>query len=89
MTKEQIDDFAQNFYWAYRKAQENNTHALLKPEILLYNNLGTLAIHILESRRNLSKMTTYEILMAYVEVLKEVEEVYDARRTDFETLCNA
>ena len=88
MNKEQLDDFAQGFYWAYRKAQEENIHALMKPEVILHNSLGLLAIHILESRRDLSEMTTYEILMAYVEVLKEVEEAYDARRTDFETLCN-
>ena len=88
MTKEQIDVFAQNFYWAYRKAQENNTHALFKPEVILHNSLGILAIHILESRHDLSKMETFEILKAYVEVLKEVEGVYDACRTDFESLCN-
>lgn len=88
MTKEQIDDFAQNFYWAYRKAQEDNTHALVKPEVILHNNLGILAIHILESRHDLSKMETFDILKAYVEVLREVEGVYDAHRTDFEALCN-
>ncbi len=88
MTKEQMDDFAQNFYWAYRKAQEENTHALLKPEVLLYNHLGTLAIHILESRHDLRAMTTYEILKAYVQILKDVEEVYDAHRPDLESVCN-
>lgn len=55
MTEEQIDAFAQNFYWAYRTAQEKNTHALFKPEVILHNNLGLLAIHILESRLDLSK----------------------------------
>ena len=88
MTKEQIEDFAQYFYWAYRKAQEDNTHALVKPEVILHNNLGILAIHILESRYDLSKMETFDILKAYVEVLREVEGVYDARLTDFEALCN-
>ena len=39
---------------------------MMKPEVILHNNLGLLAIHILESRRDLSEMTTYEILMAYL-----------------------
>ena len=89
INKEQLDDFAQGFYWAYRKAQEENTHALMKPEVILHNNLGLLAIHILESRKDLGRMETYDILKAYVEVLKEVEEVYDANRTDFEAICNS
>lgn len=89
MTKEQIDAFAQNFYWAYRTAQEKNTHALFKPEVILHNNLGLLAIHILESRQDLSKMEIYDILKAYIEVLNDVEEVYDARRIELEGLCQA
>ena len=87
MSKEQMDDFAQNFYWAYRQAQEDNTHALFKPEVILHNSLGILAIHILESRQDLSKMDTYAILKAYVEVLREVEDVYDARHSSLESLC--
>ena len=87
MNKKQTDGLAQSLYLAYRKVQEDNTHALFKHMVILHNSLGILAIHILESRRNLGEMSTYDILKAYVEVLKEVEDVYDARRPDFEGLC--
>lgn len=56
---------------------EDNSQALRKPGIVLRDSLGVLAIHILKSKRDISKMTYNDIIQELYAIIAELHYEYN------------
>lgn len=56
---------------------ENNDHALRSQKIVLRDSLGTLAVQILASRRDISHMNYDEMLSELYGIINDLHHAYD------------
>lgn len=59
-------------------------YGLESPKIVLRNSLGVLAVHILESRFDISDMPTSEILDKLLGIIEELECSYAENNSKFD-----
>lgn len=62
---------------------ENNNQALRQQNIVVRDSLGSLAIHILESREDLSKMSYDDMLRKLYKIVDELHETYQRMYDNF------
>ena len=60
---------------------ENNDQALRSQKIVLRDSLGTLGVHILNSREDLSSMSYSEMLDKLYEIIDELHHEYHNHTT--------
>lgn len=62
---------------------ENNDQALRQQNIVVRDSLGSLAIHVLESREDLSKMSYDDMLRKLYQIVDELHETYQRMYDNF------
>lgn len=62
---------------------ENEEHALRHPNIVLRDSLGTLAIHILSAKEDISKLEYNVLLDKLHTIICELHDTYQRSNNDF------
>lgn len=62
---------------------EENEQALRKPNIVLRDSLGSLAVQILASRPNFSSMSNRQLLCELHQIICDLHEEYDRAQGNF------
>ncbi len=62
---------------------ENNDHALRTPNIVLRDSLGTLAIHLLSSREDITKLDQDNLLRKLHIIISELQHTYESMNGNF------
>lgn len=63
--------------------QENHEHSLVPPIVDVRDNLGTLAVHVLAAKENLSQMDYCEMLHKLYDITCKLHETYEREFTRF------
>ncbi len=61
--------------------QEDHEHALVPPIVEVRDNLGTLAVHVLSARENLSTMDYETMIQKLYDITCELHAAYGKERT--------
>lgn len=62
---------------------ENDDHALRKPNIVLRDSLGMLAIQLLSEKEDITKMEYSELLSKLHEIISCLHTAYDKKHGNF------